>query len=178
MFWGDERCVPPDHRESNFGNAYKALLSKIDFPDSHVHRIEGELEPAEAIKRYERVIQENIALGKRDIPVFDWLFLGLGSDGHIASIFPNSELNSYGSSICAASAHPQSGQKRITLQLEVINNARRISFLVTGKSKAEIVARVIKHAEKYSDYPATWVKPYEGTTEWYLDNTAAMLLET
>jgi 6-phosphogluconolactonase len=177
LYWGDERCVPPDHDESNFGRTHQALLRKIELPESHVHRIQAELAPPEAIRRYEQVIRAQIGQGDTGLPIFDWIFLGLGNDGHTASIFPNSKLNTFGSSICAVSSHPQSGQKRITLQIEVINHARRVSFLVTGKAKAEVVAKVLKQPEEYPHYPATWVASKEGITEWYLDDAAAALLK-
>lgn len=176
FYWGDERCVPPEHPESNYGMAKKTLLDKIKIDASHIHRIRGELDPAEALKDYDQEIRRNVACNSNDVPRFDWIFLGLGIDGHTASIFPESQIRKYGSTICAVATHPKTGQKRITLQMKVINNASRVSFLVSGKSKAKVVAQVLREAAKYNSYPATRVNLKEGILEWYLDEAAASQL--
>jgi 6-phosphogluconolactonase len=173
FYWGDERCVPPEHPESNYGMAQKSLLHKINIEASHIHRIQGELDPEEAVKNYDQEIRNNVPCNSDNIPRFDWVFLGLGTDGHTASLFPKSQIRKYGSMICAAATHPKTRQKRITLQLKVINNSRRVSFIVSGKSKAKVVAKVLREAAKYESYPATQIKLQNGILEWYLDEAAA-----
>jgi 6-phosphogluconolactonase len=173
FYWGDERCVPPEHPESNYGMAKKTLLDTINIKASQIHRIRGELDPAEALKEYDQTIRSNIPSSSDDVPRFDWIFLGLGNDGHTASIFPNSKIRKHGSTICAVATQPKTGQRRITLQMKVINNARRVSFLVTGKSKAKVVAKVLGDAANYDSYPATRINLKDGILEWYLDEAAA-----
>lgn len=173
FYWGDERCVPPDHPESNYGMTEESLLSKINIPAGNIHRIHGETKPAEEVRRYADEIKSSLPLNEQSLPRFDWIILGLGSDGHTASLFPNMNLSTTSKKICTIASHPQSGQKRISLTLSAINNARRVSFLVKGESKASVVASVLNCDRKNLSLPAAQVSPNSGILEWFLDEAAA-----
>lgn len=173
LFWGDERCVPPDHPESNFRLARETLLSKISIPEKNVHRIKGEDKPEYEARRYSDEIISTLRADPGHLPRFEWIFLGIGMDGHTASLFPDSPMLNDVKHLCGVAEHPETGQKRITLGLPVINNAARVSFLVTGKKKAEIVARILGMGGGSRDYPASLVRPGSGTLEFYLDRQAA-----
>jgi 6-phosphogluconolactonase len=175
IYWVDERCVPPDHRESNFGMTKEHLLDKIDIPFGNIHRIIGESEPEVESKRYSQEIKEDIRL-KNQWPVFDWILLGLGEDGHTASLFPDSTVLDENRSISAVAKHPQSGQMRITLTFPALNNAADISFLVSGVAKSQIIRDILAGHNKHHDYPAARIMPVHGIVSWYLDKKAAKLL--
>ena len=175
LYWGDERCVPPDHPESNYGAAYQHLIKYIKIPEENIHRIRGENDPVKEAIRYSQEIKENLK-GQSNLPQFDLIILGMGEDGHTASIFPDQMELLHSDNICGVAIHPQSKQKRVTLTGGVINNASHISFLVTGKSKAAIAAEVLKGNSDNKKYPAAQIKPVNGILEWYLDKEASMLL--
>lgn len=185
FFWGDERCVPPDDNDSNYKMAYEAFLSKINMKENQIHRIRGEADPEMEAKRYGDEIRNHLP-AINGLPRFDWILLGVGTDGHTASLFPNAEnkkkLPEVPSlrevDVCVVAQHPQTGQKRISLTLPVINNAKKVTFLVTGDEKAQIVHEIFSHSgeNKSSDYPAAQVKPKSGILQWYLDEAAASLL--
>lgn len=176
FYWGDERCVPPDHSESNFGLAKKSLFDMIDIPSQNLRRIHGEDDPNTEAKRYGNLIRQYIQKKDNIFPIFDWIILGLGEDGHTASIFPGNIPIIQSKEICAVASHPQSGQKRITLTLPVINMAERITFLVSGANKAKIVAEILKNKDSKTTYPAAMVQSTIKTVEWYLDKEAAVLI--
>jgi 6-phosphogluconolactonase len=173
LFWGDERCVPPDHPESNFGMARETFIQKISIPETNVHRIKGENEPETEAGRYSDEIIDVLGTASGDLPRFDWIFLGMGADGHTASLFPDSPILTCEKDICAAVKHPATGQERITLTLPVINNAARVSFMITGEGKAGIVARAFGSDVSGREYPASLVRPNKGTLELFLDKDAA-----
>lgn len=173
FFWGDERCVPSDHPESNYGMTRKNLLDHIAILDENIHRIFGENPPEDEAKRYASEIKRWLPLTQTGWPEFDWIMLGLGEDGHTASIFPGSAVMEDRDNIYAVAIHPATGQQRITLTLPAINQARRISFLVTGENKAKIVAKVLS---KNEPLPAALVQPIHGILEWYLDVYAGELM--
>jgi len=174
FFWGDERCVPPHDPESNFGMTNKIFLGKISIPQTNIHRIIGEDDPeSEAIRYSGEIIK--FTSQKHGLPVFDLIILGLGDDGHTASIFPGQEELLTSGKICCVASHPVSGQKRITLTGPVINNAERVIFLVSGIKKAEVVADILEKPGA-TDYPAAAIEPSHGTLKWYLDQDAASLL--
>lgn len=176
IYWTDERCVSPDNDESNFGMTGKYLFSKIIIPEGNIHRIYGENDPAVEAVRYADEIKNNLKQGN-GIPKFDLILLGMGEDGHTASIFPDQMdlLNS--DNVCAVAVHPVSGQKRITLTGKVINNADKIYFLVTGKSKAEVMKEILEKKNGYLKYPAAHIQTNNNYTFWNLDKEAAGLLE-
>jgi 6-phosphogluconolactonase len=173
LYWGDERCVPPDHRDSNYLMTRRMLLDKIDIPDENVHRIRGEDAPDEESVRYAGEIRRTLSPGEGLVPGFDWIILGLGTDGHTASIFPGFELRADPHNVCAVATHPETGQERITLTLPVINNARRVTFMAAGLSKAPVVEAILSRRERYLDFPASRVNPRRGSLEWLLDHDAS-----
>ncbi len=172
FFWGDERCVSSKNKESNYGSVFKVLLSKINIPEANIHRIEGENDPAEEVVRYSNLLQKLVEI-KNGIPIFDWIFLGLGEDGHTASIFPD-QLNLITSDkLCEIGIHPETGQKRITFTGTVLNMAKRITFMATGSNKQEVVKNIINKEKSAKHYPAAKIKPQHGRLDWYLDALAA-----
>jgi len=171
FFWGDERCVPPDHEESNYGMTRELLLQYIAIPEGNVHRIRGEADPGEEAQRYGEVIQEFVpkANGR---PAFDLMILGMGDDGHTASIFPDQLELLKAEGPCAVASHPESGQQRITLTGPVINNAGLISFLVTGADKAPRIEEIFQKKGNWENYPAAHIQPERGELHWFLDEEA------
>jgi 6-phosphogluconolactonase len=176
LFWVDERCVAPDNADSNYGMTKKYLLDKVNIPAININRIVGEATPESEEKRYSRLLLDKIGL-KDGWPVFDWILLGLGEDGHTASLFPGSPLLEEIRSITKTARHPISGQRRITLTFPVLNHAKTTTFLVSGSSKSEVIRNIFKSASKMSDIPATRIVPVDGIVEWYLDKDAAAGLD-
>ena len=176
FYWVDERCVPPDHPESNFGTAYDLFLGPLEIPGSSYFRIRGENDPEDEAKRYKNLILDQVS-PEMTAPVFDLIFLGMGADGHTASIFPHEVDLWNAESLCTVGTHPESGQKRVTFTGHLINAAAWVLFLVTGNEKSEIVKKVITRTGNYSDYPASLVAPNRGKLEWYMDKAAASLLK-
>jgi 6-phosphogluconolactonase len=175
LYWGDERCVPPDHPESNYGNAKENLLKPLSLVEERVHRIRGEEKPEREAERYGQLLQSKLPLNN-GFPVFDWVWLGLGTDGHTASIFPDQiELWTSGSP-CIVSVHPVSHQPRISISGGVINAAKRVTFIASGREKAGVIKELFAREGNYLDYPAFYVKPLSGNLEWYLDQDATHLL--
>ncbi len=172
IFWVDERCVPPDHEDSNYGMTRDYLLSALKLPNNQIHRIHGEDDPRKETLRYEKEIRL-VFQEPEGLPVFDWIFLGMGEDGHTASIFPDRFDLLESPSICAALYHARSDQYRLTLTGPVIMNARRISFLVTGANKSSIIRQIIREEPEAKRFPAFHIKPVNGDMDWYLDASAA-----
>lgn len=172
FWWGDERCVKPDSDESNFKMANENLFLKVGVPSKNIHRIHGESNPEKEAGRYSDELSKNLEL-RRNIPVFDLILLGLGEDGHTASIFPNRNDLFQTDSLCAVAGHPETGQKRITLTGKVINNARNIFFLVTGESKAKRVSEIMNNENTAKELPAWHVEPINGSLTWFIDEPAA-----
>lgn len=177
FFWGDERCVSPDHEDSNFRMAKETLLDTLAILEENIHRIRGESDPTAEATRYAEEIINHLKPQPEETPRFDWVLLGLGTDGHTASLFPGVELIEDRSGVCAVAVQPQSGQKRITLTNRVLNQARRVSFIVTGKSKAQVVADILNESPESQNYPAAQIHPQQGTLEWFLDEEAAEKLK-
>jgi 6-phosphogluconolactonase len=172
IFWVDERSVPPGHRDSNYGMTKDSLLNVLNLRKDQVHRIHGEDSPEKEAIRYENEIR--LVFGEPEgIPVFDWIFLGMGEDGHTASIFPDRPDLLESPSLCAAAFHAGSGQYRVTLTGTVIRHARRISFMVTGANKSLLIRQIIHKEPEAQRYPAFHITPLNGVMDWYLDNSAA-----
>ncbi len=176
LFWCDERCVPPDDKESNYGSVDLNLLSKVDLPEKNIHRVRGEDDPNKEAVRYGMDIEVSLPKGKNDLPVFDWILLGMGDDGHTASLFPGQSLISVYSNIAGVAQHPVSGQKRISLTPDVLNNARKVTFMVTGKNKSKILSEIINDLPGSSAYPSAAVEPLNGNLEFMIDKEAAFYL--
>jgi 6-phosphogluconolactonase len=173
LFWGDERCVAPDDKESNYGMTKHHLIDKVPILPQHIFRVMGELEPKEAARQYVQTLTNELPL-KNGLPEFDLVLLGMGDDGHTASVFPH-EIHLWDTgNVCEVATHPESGQKRVTLTGNVINNAQNIVFLVTGSSKAEKVHEIINKKGQFNSYPASLVDTDKST--WMLDEEAAKLL--
>ena len=171
FYWGDERCVPPDHLDSNYGMTKTFLLDHIDIPAKNIHRIHGELPPDLAAKNYALELAQNLPMDH--YPIFDLIILGMGDDGHTASIFPH-QIDLWDSSAtCVVASHPVSGQHRISLSGNVINKAHSVAFLITGNTKAKKVSEVIGKKPPALGYPASFVAPSPGTLYWFLDSSAA-----
>ncbi len=171
LFWVDERCVPPDHEQSNYRMTYESLISRIPIAENQVHRIKGEEEPEREADRYGRLIDAIIPVNVSG-PVFDLILLGMGADGHTASIFPDNLDLFISQKNCEPAIHPQTLQKRISLTGRILNNARHLIFLVTGSDKAEMLRDVLQK-EGGRIYPASLVDPVHGRLEWFLDKAAA-----
>jgi 6-phosphogluconolactonase len=172
FFWGDERCVPPDHPESNYRMVRAALLSKISLPDANTHRMAGEKEPQFAAAEYEKTLVNFFSLEPGEWPRFDLMLLGVGEDGHTASLFPGSDALEIRESLVMASHLERLNANRLTLTLPVINHAARIWFLAAGASKAAIVGEIFKD-QAASRYPAARVKPKDGRLTWFISQDAA-----
>lgn len=175
FFWVDERCVPPDDSESNYGNFRRILLDKISMPSANVHRMKGEEDPCSEAARYADEIMGSVQT-KNGLPVFDLILLGLGDDGHTASIFPGKPEIIRSDRICETAVHPLTGQTRITLTIKVLNNAKEIWFLVTGSNKATVIRDIFNKEAKMMNYPASFIVPYYGRLSWFLDKDASELL--
>lgn len=172
LYWGDERCVPPTDSESNYKMTVDHLLSKINIPQGNIHRVHGEDLPELEAVRYGKVLEEALPIGN-NLPQFDLVILGMGDDGHTASIFPH-EIGLWDSANnCEVAVHPDSGQRRITITGKLINNAKAVAFLVTGAGKAEKVRSIIAKEEGHESYPASLVAPSSNELIWFLDEEAA-----
>lgn len=167
FFWGDERCVPPEDEMSNYGMTKKHLFDKVSVPSQHIFRIHGEEDPGKEAKRYGKIIPEH----------FDLIILGLGDDGHTASIFPG-QISLWDSpDNCIIASHPDTSMKRVSISGKVINNAENVVFLATGKNKAEKVYDIIRNRQQYmNQYPAAKVQPASGNLYWFLDEEAGSKL--
>jgi len=176
IFFGDERCVPPDNEESNYRMANESLLKKISIPKENIFRIKGENNPVQEAARYEEVLKSNIP-SVTGIPQFDLIILGLGEDGHTVSIFPNQVNLFYSARLCEVAVHPQSKQKRITLTGKIINNAKLVVFIVTGKNKANVFSKIMDVNNSKSIYPASFVNPKNKKLTWFLDLEASKMFD-
>ncbi len=173
LFWGDERCVPPDHPESNYRMAQESLLSKINIPESNVHRMAGEKEPATAAMEYEAELKKFFRLSGGALPRFDLILLGLGEDGHTASLFPGSDALADTEHLVVAVHIEKLKSHRLTLTLPVLNNAAQILFLVAGESKSAILKDVLRANPLSSNLPAAKVQPVNGQLAWIVTQDAA-----
>ncbi|WP_163707945.1 6-phosphogluconolactonase [Mangrovibacterium lignilyticum] len=172
FWWGDERCVAPTDEQSNYKMTVDHLLGKIEMPEENIHRVMGEWSPEEANKAYIDEISKFLP-SHNGWPVFDLIILGMGNDGHTASIFPHEIHLLNDPNICAVAIHPESGQKRVSLTGKVINNAKAISFLVTGKSKTDRVSEIFNKLEGFDKLPSSYIQPVNGQLTFYFDYDAA-----
>ena len=175
VFWGDERCVAPESDDSNYRMARENLLDLVPVPKENIFRILGENDPAEEAIRYAETVKKHLP-SIHGIPQFDYILLGLGEDGHTASIFPDQIQLFQSNRFFEVATHPQSGQKRISVTGSVINQARMVSFVVTGESKGEMVARILEKKPGWEHLPASLVHPENGLLYWLLDKKAAQNL--
>ncbi|RXJ70380.1 6-phosphogluconolactonase [Veronia nyctiphanis] len=175
FWWGDERCVPPTDAESNYGQANALLFSHIDIPEGNIHRIRGEDEPVVEAARISKEIAALIP-SESGVPAFDWILLGMGDDGHTASLFPG-HTRYDDPALTTVARHPQSGQLRVSKTARLLNNAKRISYLVLGAGKAEMVDEIHNYqGDTELPYPAAHIAAENGETEWFFDAAAARAL--
>jgi 6-phosphogluconolactonase len=176
FFWSDERCVAPDDGRSNYGEALKALLAPIEMPASNIHRMRGELDAHAGAVDY----CEQLAAFFGDDIAFDLIYLGLGPDGHTASLFPGATTLRVTDQLCAAVHVPDNAVApwRLTLTYPALNAARCAMFLVEGKEKADVLARVLEGPRDIQRLPAQGVAPVPGTLVWLVDKRAAAQLRS
>jgi 6-phosphogluconolactonase len=174
FFWCDERLVPPDHPESNFGQAFVQLFSLINIPDENLHRVRGEASPEQAAEEHSKLM-ESFSEGDLKWPRFDLVFLGLGADGHTASLFPGGFTpEETVSPVLAVTADYQGRPAgRITLTPLALNSARNLIFLVSGKDKAYAVSETLHGAINRETWPAQRIQAVDGNLVWLLDDEAA-----
>lgn len=170
VFIGDERTVPPDHDDSNFRMAKEALLARV--PVGSVHRMRGELEPDEAAREYEAELRDFFG----GSPRFDLIHLGIGEDGHTASLFPRTKALDIEDRLVVANPVEKLDTVRLTLTAPVINEARSVVFLVAGEGKAEALEEILEGNAGSHDYPAKFIRPGDGGPEWMVDRGAASSL--
>ena len=187
FFWGDERCVPPDHPDSNYRMTNEALLSRVPVPAENVFRIRAELpDPNQAANEYAATLERFFRAGPgatktgtaplSNIPRFDLVFLGMGPDGHTASLFPHTAALNAGERIAVANYVEKFNAHRITLTAATINNARSITFLAAGEDKAETLRNVLEGPNQPEVYPSQLIRPGNGMLLWMVDESAAGLL--
>lgn len=176
LFWVDERCVPPDSPDSNYRLAKETFLSKVPLPEENVVRIEGELEPEEAAARYESAIRNRFRLEGAELPRFDLIVLGLGDNGHTASLFPHSAALQEIMRLAAANRVEAKNPWRVTLTWPVINHAGRIFFLIEDETKAEVLREVLLGPYRPETLPSQLIQPESGELSLLLDNAAAAKL--
>jgi 6-phosphogluconolactonase len=178
FLFGDERCVPPDHPQSNFAMAQAALFQPLGIPPHHVYRMHGELpDPLAAAQAYEAILRQLTRCTAPDMPRLDLILLGLGEDGHTASLFPGTAALQDSTRAVAVSQAPTGVTSRLTLTLGVINRATVVLFLVSGTGKAPIVRAILEPgSEANRMFPASLVAPRDGRLIWMLDRSAAARL--
>lgn len=177
FFWGDERHVPPTDPDSNYGMADETLLSKIPVPAGNVFRIKAENPDAAAVaEAYEQTILKFFQLKSGEVPNFDLILLGMGPDGHTASLFPGTTALQEKSRLVVANWVEKMKTHRITLTLPVLNAARCVTFLVSGTDKASVLRAVLEEDVPEEQYPSKLVRPAAGKLIWLLDRAAASQL--
>jgi 6-phosphogluconolactonase len=172
VFWGDERTVPPDHPDSNYRMAKEALLDHVALPASSVHRMPGEVEPVQAAAEYEQILRSFFAARAGKVR-FDLILLGMGDDGHTASLFPHTAALDETERLVAANYVPKLDTWRITLTAPAINSAAHIAFLVSGAGKADVLRRVLQGPRQPHELPSQMIQPVDGELVWLLDRAAA-----
>jgi 6-phosphogluconolactonase len=176
LFWVDERCVPPTDEESNYRMTNEAMLKHVPLPAAQVFRMEGELDPEVAASRYEATIRNAFKLEGAETPTFDLVLLGMGDDGHTASLFPHTEALHEMSRIVVANHVPQKDTWRISLTWPVINRGREVAFLIEGEGKAQILHDVLLGEYDPESKPSQLIRPASGRLMFLLDAAAAAKL--
>lgn len=177
VFWGDERCVPPDHPDSNFRMVNEMLLSRVPLPPVNVYRIPADQgDSVSAAASYEQTLRTFFRLEPNSWPKFDLVLLGLGADGHVASLFPRSAALDETHRFVVATAGGTPDLPRITLTAPVLNHAKHLMWLVAGEQKSAIVQAVLAGPTRPDELPAQMIKPLHGTSQWLLDRAAASVL--
>jgi len=178
FFWTDERCVGPEHPESNYRMARETLLSRVPLPSINVHRIPTDAaSPERVASMYEQLLRTFFKLQERSWPEFDLVLLGLGEDGHVASLFAGSQALRETQRLTAISRGGNPPLSRVTLTVPVFNRARHLFWLVAGEPKASIVQAVLKGGPQPQELPARRIQPISGEALWFLDEAAAAGLQ-
>lgn len=172
IYFGDERCVPPDDERSNYRMASRAFLDAVPIPRSNIHRIRGEIDPGLAANEYASALRADFG----STPQFDLILLGLGEDGHTASLFPGSDPDLDDGALVRAVYAQEQDMWRVTITPAVINGARRVAFAVEGTAKAPVLAAVYEGPRDPITYPAQIVEPASGGLTWLVDEAAASML--
>jgi 6-phosphogluconolactonase len=172
IYFGDERCVPPTDEQSNYRMAQKAFLDAIGIPPANVHRVRGEIDPALAATEYASTVRANLG----EPPIFDLVMLGLGPDGHTASLFPGTPPQTDNGALVRAVYAQSQMMWRVTFTPELINAARTVVFAVQGDDKAAVLAKVLEGPYDPTTYPAQIVQPVQGRLIWLVDELAAGML--
>ncbi len=173
IFWVDERCVPFDDPDSNYGAACRDFLDSVPIVKHHVHPMPVTLDPREGAEHYQAEITGFFKTGADEIPVFDLILLGIGADGHTASLFPGTSALKEGKKLISVVKGGVPNVNRLTMTYPILNQAREIVFLASGKGKAAVVRDLLK---KKQDLPALGINPHSGNLTWLLDQEAAALL--
>lgn len=177
LFWGDERCVPPDHKDSNYRMTREALLEKAPIPPEHVYRIPAdEKDPARGAALYEQTLRDYFGLKPGELPRFDLIYLGMGDDGHTASLFPGTKALAEEKSVVTKNYVDKFQSYRITLTAPAINNGRLIAFLIAGAGKADRLHEVIEGPRDPDRLPSQRIKPRDGKLVYIVDEAAAARL--
>ena len=178
IFWGDERHVPPDHPQSNFRMANQVMLAGLPLPRRNIHRVMTEDDDADGVAcRYEQEISRFFQLQADQFPRFDLIWLGMGPDGHTASLFPRSAALTEKKRLVAANWVERFQSHRITMTLPVLNHAECIIFLVSGADKAETLKQVLEGESRAQQLPAQLIQPLHGKLYWIVDRAAAEYLD-
>ena len=178
VFWSDERCVPPDDKESNYRMARETLLEQAPLPEANIHRMPGERTDYDAAAAdYEAEIRQVFGLPPDVLLRFDLILLGMGPDGHTASLFPGTPALHESSKLVAANWVPQQNQERLTFTYPLINSARQVMFLAAGAEKAEALGDVLSGQVTIEERPAGGVRPTDGEVIWMVDRAAMRLVD-
>ncbi len=178
IFFGDERAVPPDHPDSNYRNAFESLLSRVKIPEAQIHRMEGERADLDtAATEYEAALAESFDLTvESSLPRFDLVMLGMGEDGHTASLFPGTLALDETRAWVVANDVPQKATRRLTMTAPVLNAARCVMFAVEGEDKAAHLFAVLQGPQDPRRYPSQLIAPVDGDLLWLVDRAAALSL--
>jgi len=177
LFWGDERCVPPDHADSNYRMVRESLLDHAPIPKENIHRMLGEdKDPAKAATRYESTLRESFGLASGQLPRFDLILLGMGDDGHTASLFPHTAALSETKRLVVANYVEKFGTHRLTLTIPVINHAAQVVFLISGGSKGAVLKEVLEGKEDPQRLPSQFIQPVTGKIQYIIDRAAGQEL--
>ncbi|HEX8521167.1 MAG TPA: 6-phosphogluconolactonase [Tepidisphaeraceae bacterium] len=169
IYFGDERTVPPDHADSNYRMAHETLLSKVPIPPQNIHRMRGEIDPNEAAIEYGRMLKARFG----ETGGIDLILLGMGDDGHTASLFPSTEALRETHHRCLANFVPKLNTWRITMSAPFLNRSREVLILVSGASKAHVLAQVLHGPRDQALFPVQMIQPTSGKLYWLVDKAAS-----
>lgn len=174
LFWGDERCVPPDHADSNYHMVRESLLARVPIPEQNIHRMLGEdKDPAVAASHYEATLKKAFGLAPSQFPCFSLVLLGMGEDGHTASWFPHTMALLETKRLVVANYVEKLGTHRLTVTVPVINHAAQVIFLISGESKAAVLREVLEGEEDLQRLPSQSIRPLSGKLLYIVDKAAA-----